>query len=123
MICERISTGELIIDICDEAGMPSSSAFYRWMEITPSFRETFARARLMQAHAAAETAVRSGRAATAENAAAARVKFDADRWFASKIAPRDYGDRIAQEHSGPNGGPIQVEDTRAPITDLLKPPT
>jgi hypothetical protein len=30
------------------------------------------------------------------------------RWRASKIAPRDYGDKLTQEHTGPNGGPMQV---------------
>lgn len=31
------------------------------------------------------------------------------RWRASKIAPRDYGDKVQQEISGPNGGAIQTE--------------
>ena len=31
------------------------------------------------------------------------------RWRAKCIAPRDYGDRVQQEHTGADGGPIQTE--------------
>lgn len=29
------------------------------------------------------------------------------QWFASKMKPKKYGDRITQEHTGLGGGPIQ----------------
>jgi hypothetical protein len=32
------------------------------------------------------------------------------RWRAAKIAPRDYGDKITQEHTGPEGGPIKYQN-------------
>jgi hypothetical protein len=43
-----------------------------------------------------------------ERAQAARLAFDARRWYASKVAPRRYGDRVdvRAEVSGANGGPI-----------------
>lgn len=31
------------------------------------------------------------------------------RWRASKIAPREYGDRVAQEISGPDGQSVKVD--------------
>ena len=33
------------------------------------------------------------------------------RWRASKIAPKDYGDKVTNEHTGANGGAIQVQST------------
>lgn len=30
------------------------------------------------------------------------------RWRAKAIAPRDYGDKVTQEHTGANGGPIAI---------------
>lgn len=30
------------------------------------------------------------------------------RWRAAKIAPRDYGDKVTNEHTGPGGGAIQA---------------
>jgi hypothetical protein len=30
------------------------------------------------------------------------------RWRAKAIAPRDYGDKVTQEHTGAGGGPIAI---------------
>ena len=40
-----------------------------------------------------------------------RLRVDARKWLASKMAPKKYGDKIQAEHSGPNGGVIQVAST------------
>jgi len=40
------------------------------------------------------------------DAAMARVEIDARKWFASKFLPKRYGDRIAQEITGADGGPL-----------------
>ena len=99
-ICERMANGELCVDVCAEEGMPHVGTLHRWREAHAGFRAAYARARDMQAHACAEMAVRSARKATTEDAAAARVRFDGDRWLASKLAPKDYGDRIQQDVTG-----------------------
>jgi len=39
------------------------------------------------------------------------------RWRASKIAPRDYGDKVTQEHTGADGGPVQIERIERVIVD------
>ena len=41
----------------------------------------------------------------------ARVEIDARKWFASKFLPKQYGDKITQEHTGADGGPIQSQAT------------
>lgn len=38
-----------------------------------------------------------------------KIRVDARKWMASKIAPRHYGEKLQQEISGPNGGPIPVQ--------------
>ncbi len=38
-----------------------------------------------------------------------RVKLDTRKWIAAKLKPRAYGDRLAVESTGKNGGPIEVE--------------
>lgn len=40
-----------------------------------------------------------------------RLRFDARRWYLSKLAPKRYGDKITQEHTGADGGPIQSQAT------------
>lgn len=36
-----------------------------------------------------------------------RLEVDTRKWLASKFLPKKYGDKITQEHSGPDGGPIE----------------
>jgi hypothetical protein len=54
-----------------------------------------------------------------------RMRMDARKWLASKIAPRDYGDRQAVEVAGPGGGaiPVAVEVTRRIVRPDPEPPT
>jgi hypothetical protein len=42
-----------------------------------------------------------------------RLRFDARRWYLSKLAPKRYGDKVTTEVTGADGGPIQVDDASA----------
>jgi hypothetical protein len=125
--CERLSQGELAIEISRENGMPSLSTVFRWKEEHPEFRETYARARLMQAQACAERAVISGRAATAEDANAARVKMDADKWLAGRLDPQNYAERTQLQNLDKNGNPtdapqrVQIEIVGTPPPQSEQP--
>ena len=48
-----------------------------------------------------------------------RLRVDARKWLLSKLAPKKYGDKLTQEHTGANGGAIEVHSTvtlvRAPV--------
>ena len=41
--------------------------------------------------------------------AKARLRSDSRKWLLSKALPKVYGDRIAAEITGKDGGPIEVE--------------
>jgi hypothetical protein len=99
-ICDRLTQGEALIAITSDAGMPSIRSVFRWLEANDRFRREYARARELQAHVMAEKAVAAGDAATPEDAHAARVRYDAMRWYAGKLLPKTYGDKVQQEHSG-----------------------
>ena len=43
-----------------------------------------------------------------DHIARSRLRVDARKWAASKLAPKKYGDKIQNEHSGPDGGAIQI---------------
>jgi hypothetical protein len=92
-ILESMANGELGIEVCSRPGMPKFGTLYGWMRRHPEFAQAYAGAREIQAHALAERAVQSGRYATAEDAQAARVRMDADKWLAARIDPRNYGDK------------------------------
>lgn len=73
------------------------------------FRSRIARAREIGYAARAEQAVLDAK--SAEDATKGRLAFDAERWWLSKIAPRQFGDKVSLEHAGPNGGPIETAVT------------
>ena len=105
-ICERIAHGEALHRMCNEAGMPSERAVYRWLEEREEFRQKYGRARDRQADRYAADIIVIADEATDANLA--RLQIDARKWSASKLAPKKYGDKVQQEHSGPEGGAIQA---------------
>jgi hypothetical protein len=41
-----------------------------------------------------------------------KIRIETRRWLAERMAPKKYGLRTATEISGPNGGPLQVDETQ-----------
>jgi hypothetical protein len=128
-ICTRLANGESLRKICAGEEMPDKATVLRWLgdEERAAFRDQYARARELQAdHYAEETVDIADEDPQTiltpgdEDAAAQelridgaavqyqRLRIDARKWYASKLAPKKYGDRVTNEHTGPNGGPIPV---------------
>lgn len=101
----------------------------------PGFTEQYARAREAQADKLAEetlaiadedcTMVRADKHGSRDDDGAGntevvfdatavarnRLRVDARKWLASKMAPKKYGEKIQAEHTGANGGAIEVRST------------
>jgi hypothetical protein len=132
-ICAGIAAGHSLVSICAGEDMPHRATVMRWLQddSKEGFRDKYARAREAQADFYAEqiieiadeecTYVKHGdgdeekevevafdSAAVARN----RLRVDARKWYASKVAPKRYGDRIEQNIGGLDGGPLVVEITR-----------
>lgn len=132
IICERIAGGESLRSICQEKGLPSITSVMRWLadENNAAFRAQYARAREVQADFMAEeilsiadeecTMVRADKHGSKDEdgqgntevlfdataVARNRLRVDARKWLAGKMAPKKYGEKVQQELSGPDGGPI-----------------
>lgn len=106
-ICRRLAEGESLRAICRDEGMPSAGAVLGWRDDVPGFAEQYARARTDQAHVIAEAAL--DEALAAPDPALGRLAFDARRWFAGKLLPKVYGDKV--QHTGDGGGAISVQVT------------
>ena len=50
-----------------------------------------------------------------------RLRVDARKWLLSKMVPKKYGDKLVQEHTGANGGAIQVQSTVTFVRGKLRP--
>lgn len=92
---------------------PSYTSVMRWLEVNERFRESYARARQDQADYLAEEIVQiaddglndtyeteDGPKTNQDVIARSRLRVDARKWYASKLAPKKYGDKIQTELSG-----------------------
>jgi hypothetical protein len=111
-ICTRIADGESLRKICESDDMPAKTTVMRWLadeEQHKPFRDQYARAREEQADKLAEEIIEiadDGRNDTYKDAegqikvdhdviARSRLRVDARKWYASKLAPKKYGDKLA----------------------------
>jgi hypothetical protein len=106
-ICKRLSSGMSLRKICSENDMPNISTIMDWLSKNETFSAQYARAREAQAETLADQIV--DLVDEEDDPAKARVRMDARKWFASKVAPKKYGDKISQEVSGPNSGPVTFQ--------------
>lgn len=126
-ICERIAEGESLRTICATPDMPSRMSVFRWLadENRAAFRDQYARAREEQADFYAESIVEiadeceieasyKGEEVVLDVSSSAiarnRLRVDARKWYASKLAPKKYGDKL--ELGGSKDSPLVVEITR-----------
>jgi hypothetical protein len=126
--CERIATGQLVLDVAKAEGV-AASCIYEW-GMLPEYSEAYAKARISQTHALAEGAliISDGndqsnvvalvaeveklkeltpieKAAMLEGLAANatqrdRLRVDTRKWFVSKIAKKIYGDAVDVTSNG-----------------------
>lgn len=109
-ICGQIAEGRSLRAICGNEGMPDKATVLRWLadERYQSFRDQYARAREAQADALAEEILEiaddgkqdsyvdeNGNTRTDQEVIGrSRLRVDARKWLASKLAPKKYGDKI-----------------------------
>lgn len=132
-ICARLASGMPLSRICKDEGMPAIKTVYGWLRLHEGFRQQYARAREDQADTLADETIdiantplegeivteRTGvdkdgkpvedtTTVTKDMIEHRRLQVETRKWFAARMAPRKYSERLMQEHSGPNGGPIET---------------
>jgi transcriptional regulator with XRE-family HTH domain len=109
VICEQVADGLTVRQIADGFGV-SPSTVIRWVTLNEKISEQYARAREAASDLFENDIYDAAMAVTPDTATADRVKIDALKWIAARRAPKRYGDKVTTEHTGPNGGPIQLRD-------------
>ena len=115
-ICERLSAGESLRAICRDEDMPAESTVRLWaLEDREGFAARYLRARDLGLDALADEVLDI--ADGEPDPVRGRLRFDARRWYLSKLAPKRYGERLSHEHAGPGGGaiPLGVTVTVQPV--------
>lgn len=91
-ICELVADGLALKEVCIRGDMPSRSTVYKWFAQHSAFADMYARAREERADLIADEIVTI--ADTEVDANKARVRIDARKWWAAKVNPKKYGERI-----------------------------
>lgn len=99
LICERIATHDCGIPrLCRMyPDMPDEKTIQRWRYQNEEFRLKYAQAKMLQADLLAEQCLDISDESTPENVAVDRLRVDSRKWLASKLLPKQYGDKLLLE--------------------------
>lgn len=114
-VCRRLANGESLRKMCRDDSLPSRETIRQWLRDVPEFVGQYARAREEQADHYAEEIIDI--ADTSEDAQIGRLRIDARKWTASKLAPKKYGDKLDLNHAGA----VKIEEVRRVIVDPRNP--
>lgn len=136
-ICSRLhesdgdSLPESLRAICRDPKMPDARTVHEWLcdPEKKDFAQRYARARELRKDALVDRIIylsdkaksqaygEPGTGEAGAKVAAYKLEIDTIKWILSKEYSRDYGERIAQEISGPDGGPVKTEGDFRPTAE------
>lgn len=118
--------------------MPSLASIFLWISKYPEFSEQYAKAKQTGLEALAEDLLEisddgqndwmqnndpenPGYRLNGEHIQRSKLRVDTRKWLLSKLVPKKYGEKVTQEHVGPEGGPVQVQEVRRVVVDSRNP--
>lgn len=124
IICEGLSEGETLREMCRRPGMPAFRTVYYWIEDDPELSARFARARQAGFDAIAEetfeiadnTGFEDEDTITTERGSfpnkewvmRSKLRVETRLKLLAKWDPKRYGETKKLEHSGPDGKPLNL---------------
>lgn len=118
-ICARIASGESLRRICKDEDMPEARTVHYWLLDDKEFFQQYEQSRLIQAQilvdelfdiaddGANDWMERNGKdgenlgwVVNGEAVQRSRLRLDTRKWYASKIIPKIYGDKLNVEQGG-----------------------
>ena len=133
-ICRLIAIEKLSArKACDRVGL-TFDTFWRWLSSDAALSEQYRQAKEMQLEQMAEEIIDipdeppqlfigdSGEAKVdAAYVQLIKLKVDSRKWVVSRLLPKKYGDRVTQEITGPNGGPVSTTTlTKAEFEEVAR---
>lgn len=120
LVLAMMTEGMSIKKICETPGLPDPRTIYRWLSANETFRQNYAKAQIDRATVFAEEILEisddssddilvDGDRISPNSVSVSRdkLKVDTRKWLMSRLDPKRYGDKITQEHTGADGGPVQ----------------
>ena len=122
MVCAQIAQGKSLRSILDaDDKLPTVRSFLDWMGADGELAIQYAHARQTQYELLADeiVAISDENYTTDEHGVKERLsseaiqrnrlRVDTRKWMLSKMLPKVYGDKLQTEHTGKDGGPIQLQ--------------
>jgi hypothetical protein len=131
-IIDGLSKGTPLTVLCEADEMPGTRTVYEWMANDAELSAHIARAREAGFDQIALDALniadnseqdtiltdKGGEIPNSEWISRSRLRVDTRLKLLAKWDPKRYGDRIAQEITGADGGPVQMESSRTEAEKL-----
>ena len=135
-ICTRIALGNSLRKVCLADDMPDITTIIAWCREKPEFSKQYDRACVDRGNHLAEEALeiadqtpetepvrdKAGEVIDMKLHSAyvawQKNRVDARRWFASKMSPKRFGDKVQTEVSGIDGSAIKVETVALDVAIL-----
>lgn len=129
-IFKRMREGESLREICSDDELPDISSIERWLAADPELYAQYTRARESRGDYWADRSIKvviepprlvedpnhkAGAGATRMDSADVawkRLQADTFKWVAARMHPNQYADKVKQEISGSDGGPLVVSIER-----------
>lgn len=126
-ICDLLATGVSVAKICKAKDMPHETTVYGWLYQHPEFLAQYRGARIAGCERIADelfaivddgsndwikrktAAGKDEIVADHEHISRSRLRFDARRWYLSRLVPKVFGDRV--ELTGAEGKPLIPEQS------------
>lgn len=133
-ICERLSKGEPLAEICRDGHMPAVRTVSDWKLAHTDFSADFARGRddgydylAAECLAIANRTIEGEETTTKPNGDVEvkrgdmlghrKLMIETRLKLLAKWDPKRYGDKVTQELTGPNGGPVQYTKIQRTVVD------
>ena len=118
-ICKRISSGMSVVKACElplvmkgrKDQQVNQPAFHTWIRKDIDGCATlYAATLLLKTDAVFDTLMDIIDDVDEDKDAISKAKarVDVRKWYLQKVDPSKYSDKLVNEHTGPNGGPIQI---------------
>ena len=123
-ICTRLASGLSLRKICSADDMPAISSVLLWVVDGkhPEFSEQYRAGREANGQAHGDRiADLADKVLDGEyDPQSAKVAIDALKWSAERMAPKQYGPKQQLEHTGKDGGAIEVKEQPVSDRDLAR---
>lgn len=124
-ILRRVAAGESTTAILQSLPL-SWTAWCAWIDADDSLNERYVRAKEARAEHFAQEIIEIADESIGMDAAgvqACKLRVDTRKWVASKILPKQYGDRIQQQMLGSTGEPVEPSGPIIHVTVSAPTPT